>query len=227
MTTGNESVASPNIVSGPPLPAFQAERRTGAEPFTSEGQSLPFRVLDFWQWAASDLLSNALRGRLAEFLVACDLGVANGIRNEWDAYDLATVFGQRVEVKSAAYHQTWAQQRESAIAFGIAPTTGWDAATGASDTLTKRQADVYVFALLHHRDRQTIDPLNVDQWTFYVLPTSILNERMPNQKSLRLATLLALSPVIAKFGELQQAIDSLFAPAMDHPERGSTPPPAP
>jgi hypothetical protein len=30
----------------------------------------------------------------------------------------------------------------------------------------KRQADVYVFALLAHEDRTTIDPLDLDQWKF-------------------------------------------------------------
>ena len=55
-------------------------------------------LLDFWSWSASDLVSNATRGRLAEFIVANALGVESGIREEWAAYDLATATGIKIEV---------------------------------------------------------------------------------------------------------------------------------
>ena len=29
-----------------------------------------YKVIDFWKWSVSDLVSNATRGRLAEFIVA-------------------------------------------------------------------------------------------------------------------------------------------------------------
>ena len=40
---------------------------------------------------------------------------------------------------------------------------------------SKRQSDVYVFALLKHKDKQTVDPLNVKQWDFHVVPTKALD----------------------------------------------------
>ncbi len=86
-----------------------AERKTGDEPLHIDGQPLAANVLSFWQWSASDLISNTMRGRLAEYLVACALGVADGVRVEWDAYDLRTPSGIKVEVKSAAYVQSWRQ----------------------------------------------------------------------------------------------------------------------
>ena len=45
-------------------------RKTGAEPFTAGETPLGFAVLDFWQWSNSNLVGNALRGHIAEFLVA-------------------------------------------------------------------------------------------------------------------------------------------------------------
>ena len=30
----------------------------------------------------------------------------------------------------------------------------------------KRWADVYVFALRHHKERESVDPMNLDQWDF-------------------------------------------------------------
>jgi len=45
-------------------------RRSGNEQFHSGKKSLPFNVLDFWRWSASDLISNTTRGILAEYIVA-------------------------------------------------------------------------------------------------------------------------------------------------------------
>ena len=54
---------------------------------------------------------------------------------------------------------------------------------------SKRQADVYVFALLAHTDKTTIDPFNLDQWRFYVLPTAALDGRTRSQHSITLRSL--------------------------------------
>jgi hypothetical protein len=154
------------------------ETCTGQEPLHRAGQPLDTRLLDFWRWSASDVLSNALRGVLAEYLVAVDLGVADGIRTEWDRYDLQTRRGITIEVKSAAYAQSWHQKRPSKITFGIAPTLGWDPETGESDTDRKRQAQVYVFCVLGKKDQPDVDPLDVSQWQFYVLATEILDREL-------------------------------------------------
>ncbi len=47
----------------------------------------------------------------------------------------------------------------------------------------KRQADVYVFALLSHRDKATLDPLNVAQWEFYILPAAVLDIKVPQPRT--------------------------------------------
>ena len=110
-----------------PFAALTVAPRTGAEPFHSDGQGLGFDVTSFWRWAASDLASNVWRGVLAEYLVARALGVATGVRTEWDACDIRTEHGTRVEVKSAAYLQSWHQRALSAIAFDIGMKRGWHA----------------------------------------------------------------------------------------------------
>lgn len=129
---------------------------------------------------------------------------------EWDAYDMKSKQGVKVEVKSAAYLQSCQQAKLSSITFGIQPTLGWDSSTNISGTERMRQADVYVFALLHHQDKLTVDPLSVEQWNFSVLPATILNERLPAQKSISLATLLRLGPERVKFGEVSAAIQRVF-----------------
>ncbi|RPK61828.1 hypothetical protein EES43_14965 [Streptomyces sp. ADI96-02] len=85
---------------------------------------------DFWQWACSDLVDSTMRGVLAEYIVDTALGSVDSTRVEWDTVDVRTPEGCRVEVKSAAYLQSWAQKALSKISFSIAPATGWDASTG-------------------------------------------------------------------------------------------------
>ena len=94
-------------------------RRTGDEPFHADGSALPFDVLSFWQWYASDLAGNALRGCIAEYLVLQALGAKPDVRQEWDAVDIRLTSGLTVEVKSAAYHQSWAQRKEYSIGFSM------------------------------------------------------------------------------------------------------------
>jgi len=80
---------------------------TGSEEFNNGGLKLPASLLDFWKWSSSDLLSNALRGVLTEFIVAMALGISiDKPREEWAAYDLVTNDGIKVEVKSAVYVQS-------------------------------------------------------------------------------------------------------------------------
>jgi len=190
------------------LGQMEHKRKLGDEPFQDGDQSLGFCVRDFWQWAASDLVSNAMRGRVAEFLVARAVGAAGGIRNEWDSYDVATRSGLRIEVKSAAYLQTWGQKAESAISFAIGPTIAWDPETGDFEPEHKRrrQATVYVFALLAHRDKKTLNPMDVRQWEFRLVRTSELDAKCAGQKRISLSSLERLKIVRATYAELAECL---------------------
>jgi hypothetical protein len=161
---------------------------------------------EFLAWAYDDLLANTTRGVLAEYIVASALGTLDTKRVEWHKYDLC-VDGIGVEVKSAAYVQSWGT-RPSTISFGIAPTMGWDADTNTYAANAGRSADVYVFCLLNGTDRDHVDPCDVGQWTFYVLPTSVLNREVPLQKRIRLGPLIALGAHQCTYDELKAAIQA-------------------
>ena len=170
-----------------PLPSLTVIRKTGSESLHHGNAVTPHSLLSFWQWSGSDLVSNVTRGRLAEFIVATALGVdTSGVRNEWDAFDLLTPGRIKIEVKSAAYVQTWHQERLSEIVWRVPATRAWNSATNTQSNELRRQADVYVLALLDHTDKPTIDPLNLDHWQFYVLPTSVLDARVRSQHSITL-----------------------------------------
>ena len=161
MTMRDASISEP-AHPAPDLLRTASSRKSGNETFHRNGTPVGFHLLDFWCWCNSDLLSNAARGKLAEYLVALDLEVADGVRSEWVAYDMTTPEGFAVEVKSASCIQSWTQRRDSTITFVVRPTLGWDPDTAKFGTVRRRQSDVYVFALIDHRDRA--DPLNVEQW---------------------------------------------------------------
>lgn len=183
-------------------------RKTGEEPVLDAGGSPAGRLIDFWRWACSGTLGNAQRGVLAEYLVGLAVdGVREGIRVEWDAFDLVTPEGVTVEVKSAAYLQSWRQERESRIQFGIAETLGWTAATNTWAEALSRQADVYVFCLFTSRDRAEANPLDTRQWRFWVASTAHLNEVVGRQKTLSLNALLSrVGPEETDFAGLREAV---------------------
>jgi hypothetical protein len=142
----------------------------------------------------------------AEYIVATALDCHHGVRMEWDAYDVQTPNGIKVEVKSGAYLQSWDQSKLSVISFGIRPTFGWDYETNKFSTEKYRQADVYVFCVLNHQDKTTVDPLNLAQWDFYILGANTLDSEVGNQKTIVLSSLLRLGPKKVGYDELAEAV---------------------
>lgn len=183
-------------------------KKTGEEVFIKQGAAIDIQLLEFWQWSQSDLLNNTLRGTIAEFIVAKAVNATNKIRIEWDAYDLVTRDGIKVEVKSSAYLQSWKQERDSSINFSIRTAKGWDAATNLSAVQGGRSADVYVFCLLEEKDRDLINPLNLDQWKFFVLSTEQINREKGMQKTIGLSSLLKMSPIVSSYDGLATAVQS-------------------
>jgi len=170
--------------------------KTGNEHLSGTGKTL----LDFWRWNGSDLASNATRGLLAEFIVASALGIDLSVpREEWSAWDLTSPEGIRpegirIEVKSAAYLQSWTQQKLSRIIFSIRPARAWDSASGKMAQEPQRSADVYVFCLLKHQDKETLNPLDMEQWEFYVISTDELNNYKRSSTSITLASISKTYP---------------------------------
>lgn len=188
------------------LSAIEVRRKSGQEAFESNGLSLDMNLLSFWQWSSSDIIGNTMRGILAEYIVASAVGITSGVRTEWDTFDIETLDGIKVEIKSSAYIQSWEQNKLSSIQFGIRPTRSWDYYANKRSDKTIRQADVYVFCLLKHKEQSSINPLNLDQWEFYVLSTNKLNQSVGAQKSITLNSLKNLSSKKVGYSDLYASI---------------------
>lgn len=97
----------------------------------------------------------------------------------------ANAAGLTVEVKSSAFIQGWHQAKPPKIVFSTRRTRDWNADTGKLDKIAKRHADIYLFALRCHLDQDTLDPLNVARWRFWILPTAELDKRGVNSIALK------------------------------------------
>lgn len=190
--------------------AITPQRKNGDEPLLSPDGKPVAQLVDFWRWAYSDLIGNAERGALAEYIVACALGIASAERVSWDKYDLITEDGIAIEVKTSGYIQTWEQKRLSKPMFGIQPTYGWNSITNEYDTEQKRQSDIYVFCLHKHEDQATVNPLLIEQWDFYLMPTTKLNEHFKAQKTAALSALIKAGAELCSYEKLDERIRALF-----------------
>jgi hypothetical protein len=112
----------------------------------------------------------------------------------------------KIEVKSSAYVQTWKQKAYSKIIFNIPKTLEWDAVTNEYGTVKKRQADIYVFCVLAHRDKDTLNPLLMEQWEFYVISTEALNALIGDQKTVSLTRLIEAGCKKVTFSDLKKEI---------------------
>lgn len=185
------------------------ELLTGKEKFTLHGEKTGLTILDYWSWSCSDLYDNTMRGVMAEFLVYSSLKTAANtkMRSNWLPFDVMSPSGRRIEVKSAAYIQSWTPDNiYSKINFDIGKKVAWDGTTYASEA--KRNCDLYVFCVFTALTRD-ISVLNLDYWDFYVLPTCVLNEKVPDQKHIALSSLLKLEPIKSDYTGLEAVIESI------------------
>lgn len=172
----------------------RAEMLNGNEVFKQNGIELGFSVMDYWRFQFSNLVDNL--GYVAEFLIAQALSKDEPDNcNGWTVYDVG-YRGKRIEVKATSYWQSWkashiiSEQRNFSIR-----KTYLDYQNNKSDKA--RQNDIYIFCLDKGRDEKSSNPMNLENWVFYVVPTKVINKMFGDQKVLSLKRL----EKIEKYGE--------------------------
>lgn len=178
----------------------------GSERFLSRGGPSGLTLLDFWKWSESDLLNSLTRSRLAEFIVATALGAHScGPRDERSSLALVTPDGVEVRVKSGSFLKSFHQRELSKVVF-IPHARTSHAQSGRNGDHASCEAHVYVFALLDHVERATINPLDFDQWRFFVPPTSKLEALLRGQRALTVPTLNELAGGSVAYEDLRTAV---------------------
>lgn len=116
--------------------------------------------------------------------------------------------GKRVEVKETGYYYSW--QKDGKISeqrsFGI--TKAYSKYKDTSSAF-ERQNDVYVFCLNTGRTKEESNPLEMDHWRFWVVPTSVINRECGDNKTLGLNRLRRIvgNDDGLRYEELKDAID--------------------
>ena len=174
----------------------------GKKKFTDDGEQLDYSLADFWEWYASDLMRGPLSGAVAEYVIAQALGIdCTCGRNLWAAYDLEYL-GHSIEVKSSAYLQKKEHLHLSKhLVFNID--------THKHNAEVKRHAELYIFCLIHCKDETLCDPMDLSQWTFYILPTAEIEKALGGQRSMSFRTLVSLNPTIATYKSLKEGVDEV------------------
>lgn len=188
------------------------EQLNGTEEFNLNGVGVGISVKDYWSWAYSNLTDNTQRGVMAEFLVFSAFKftpIFTQMRENWLPFDVTSPSGRRIEVKSAAYIQAWTPENIFAqIRFDIGKKLAWSNESASFASEARRNCDLYVFCLFTAKTKD-VSFLNLDYWDFYVLPTSVLNEKIPDQKGITLSSLLKLKPVKTNYARLGDVIESI------------------
>lgn len=183
---------------------------TGKDRFVAGTCDLGFSVLDFWQYAYSELNSDP-RYDIAEYLVSIALELTEAYnRKNWTLFDIlyprnqkTIPDGYRIEVKCTGYYQTWrtdgkvSQQR----AFSIRKVHD-------ENGVLSRHSDVYVFCLLNGNTREEANPLDVDNWAFYMISTHRINEECGENKSISLQRIKHMSPEFT-YAQIKREIDRI------------------
>ena len=144
----------------------------GGETFWQSGKETDLTVLEFWRWYYSDLLDN--KARVAEYLVSKALGFTEASDSGFWAPHSIVYIGKRIEIRTAAYMKSTADDEPS------------DKHIRHIDIRAK-DCQAYLFCLLPGKTKETADPLILDNWEFYVIPTWYLELECGNNTTITMS----------------------------------------
>ena len=67
-----------------------------------------------------------------------------------------------------------------------------------------------MFCVQKHEEQETLNPLDLLQWDFYILPTRVLNQEAAEQKTAALSSLIKMGAEQCEYENLTQRIRDIF-----------------
>lgn len=166
-------------------------------------------LLNFWQWAFTEMCDDSTRGVFAEWMVRMLLGLpcASEQRVSWANSDIILENGTRIEVKSSALVEAYKTFDEHGVRFADLSLAIKDPKKVRFGRLRARnslilapetdpktfKSDLYVFCFQAQPDPAVWDAWDLSQWEFYVMSRQELEERKIGN-SISLATLRNMRP---------------------------------
>ncbi len=181
----------------------------GDETLINDGKTLPYSMLNFWQWSLSNIQFGMTRGTFADFIVRCALDIGGvstrkTIGTGFEPYDLegpiikSTGQISRIEVKSSAFLNSETGKYSERASFGISPARIRINGDVKKASPKQRNNDLYVFCLYTAHDLQS-NILDLSLWEFYVLPTYRIesDSRLCKQKTISLKKVRKICPTLS------------------------------
>ena len=179
---------------------------TGKESFMLDGQPVGFSVIDFWRFQFSNIWD--MQDQIAEFIVAQALGQTEPYnKNGWTLWDI-NYRGRRIEVKETAYYHSWRKDGKVSAQRFFNISKAYSRYKDSTSEF-KRQNDIYVFCLNTGETKETSNPLDLDNWRFWVVPTETIDLVCGNNKTISLSRLQNLSGLKKgiNYEEIKAAVD--------------------
>ena len=178
------------------------------EKFIIDNNELDFGILDFWKSKYSNVFN--MQEYIAEFIVEKALGIEKSQNIDyWTLYDIL-YRNKRIEIKETSYYHPWNENGKvsKVRTFGITKANS-NYETKESENKYERQNDIYVFCLNNGFTKETSDPMNLNNWEFYVVPTKIIDEKCGDNKTISLGRVKKLSEPI-NYKKIKKTIDRII-----------------
>lgn len=181
-------------------------QKVGDECFTLKGKDTDLTMLEFWRWHFSEIFD--LQSKIAEYIVGKALGLKEAQNvGEWTLFDME-YRGKRIEVKETSYYHAWQTDEEPKSKhriFGI--TKAYDNYKEKNSPL-RRQNDIYIFCLNTGETKEASNPLELNNWQFYVIPTKTINEECGEARTISLVKVEKLTNKLS-YSELKSVVDGM------------------
>ena len=178
----------------------------GDEQFTIGGYPLGLTILDFWKFQFASL--HNLKEYLAEFLIAKALGMEKPYNtDQWTLFDIL-YRNTRIEVKQTSYFHTWNSDGKvsSQRTFGISKAYSNRESNNLEKTF-ERQNDIYIFCLNIGETAEKSNPLVLENWEFYIVPTSVINDNCADNKTISLGRVKKLAKQKTDYLSIKSVVD--------------------
>ena len=182
---------------------------TGEEKFQQNGKEIDMSMLDLWQFKYSNIFN--MQEVIAEYLVAKALEKEKADNDTyWTLWDI-DYREKRIEVKETSYYHSYnkpgkiSKQR----VFGINKANS-SYEYEIEENRYERQNDIYVFCLNIGETAETSNPLNLDNWEFYIVPTDTINNNCGDNKTISLGRIQSLGFKAMRFDQIKKCVDEII-----------------
>ena len=118
--------------------------------------------------------------------------------------------GKRIEVKQTSYYHPWneTQKVSDQRIFSITKANS-NYENVEMENKYEWQNDIYVFCLNTGKTKAESNPLDVNNWEFYVVTTKTINKECGDNKTISLGRVIQIAEK-KKYSDLKEYIDELI-----------------